>query len=122
MAETDKDLCERLDDLSDYLGTAPGHDEEIATVREAKAELTRLREENDRLRQDLAMRPSSLTTLYAIRKAMGLNEYFPLTHLETHCQSARRALYGEPTAPAGESLLDLAERASRRLRDYQARR
>jgi hypothetical protein len=77
--------------------------------------------ERDALKRDLAMRPSSLTTLYEVRKAMGLNEYFPLSHLETHCQSARRVLYGEPIPPANESLLDLAERMRRSLHDYQAR-
>lgn len=83
--------------------------------------LEALQEEVGRLTRDLAMRPSSLTTLYEVRKAMGLNEYFPLSHLETHCQSARRVLYGEPIPPANESLLDLAERMRRSLHDYQAR-
>lgn len=90
----------------------------IRTLCEGLAEAER---ERDALKRDLAMRPSSLTTLYEVRKAMGLNEYFPLSHLETHCQSARRVLYGEPIPPANESLLDLAERMRRNLHDYQAR-
>ncbi len=91
---------------------------EAADALDGLAEAER---ERDALKRDLAMRPSSLTTLYEVRKAMGLNEYFPLSHLETHCQSARRVLYGEPIPPANESLLDLAERMRRSLHDYQAR-
>lgn len=101
---------------SNSLVTVARHD--IRTLCEG---LTEAERERDALKRDLAMRPSSLTTLYEVRKAMGLNEYFPLSHLETHCQSARRVLYGEPIPPANESLLDLAERMRRSLHDYQAR-
>ncbi len=90
-------------------------------VGELKGRLAEAERERDALKRDLAMRPSSLTTLYEVRKAMGLNEYFPLSHLETHFQSARRVLYGEPIPPANESLLDLAGRMRRSLHDYQAR-
>lgn len=72
--------------------------------------------ERDGLQRDLAMRPSSLTTLYEIRKAMGYNEYFPLDLLARECHSARRALSDAPT-PSERTLLDLAEDVMRRLKD-----
>ena len=103
------------------LGEAFREGTRIFRAADALEGLAEAERERDALKRDLAMRPSSLTTLYEVRKAMGLNEYFPLSHLETHCQSARRVLYGEPIPPANESLLDLAERMRRSLHDYQAR-
>lgn len=106
---------------SDFRRVASDMAEAATAIRTLCEGLAEAERERDALKRDLAMRPSSLTTLYEVRKAMGLNEYFPLSHLETHCQSARRVLYGEPIPPANESLLDLAERMRRSLHDYQAR-
>lgn len=69
--------------------------------------------------RDLAMRPTSLTTLYEIRKAMGFNEYTSLDILARDCQSARRVLSDRPI-PDDKSLLDLAEDVMRRLKETQA--
>lgn len=70
--------------------------------------------ELDALKRDLAMRPSSLTTLYQIREAMGYNKFTSLDILARDCQSVRRVLSGEIAPDAG--LLDLAEAVMRRLK------
>jgi hypothetical protein len=48
-------------------------------VREQADEIERLKKEL----QDAKMAANSSKLLYAIRKALGLNEYFPLSHLDS---------------------------------------
>jgi len=82
--------------------------------------MTDLEAENAALKRDLAMRPSSLTTLYKVREAMGYNKLTSLDILARDCQSARRVLSGMPVPPDNKGLLDLAEDVMRRLKETQA--
>lgn len=59
----------------------------------ATAPATRIDElerENAALKRDIAMMPHVLKGLYAIREALGFNQYYPLSNLENDVRALRK--------------------------------